>query len=322
MHAIERGDAAFPRSVDKPPRVAYSMAAPEPPDRLPCPILAAERIGVKLKKPLPPDRTLDQIRNHYEVEKEIADRLKRASREERKALYRTMYDELFSRVPDHQRMRRGASPELIAFSNKKKLAVIERFIDTGTVFAEFAPGDCRFIVEAARRVERAYAFDISDQRDRAGPLPANLQLITYDGYDLDMEDESIDVAFSDHLIEHIHPEDLTLHLRLVNRLLKEGGVYIFRTPHARAGPHDISGYFSDEPEGFHIKEWTYRELKSELREAGFGRIRAFWNRRDIMIELPFAFFSLFERALDLMPARAAKRIAAVFLLNICAAAVK
>jgi SAM-dependent methyltransferase len=277
---------------------------------------------VKPKKPLPPDRTIEQIRNHYEVEKEIADRLKSASRPERREIYKHMYDELFRRVPDHQRLRRGASPERIALSNKKKLAVVERFIDADTIFAEFAPGDCRFVIEAARLVKSAYAFDISDQRDRVESIPANLRLITYDGYELDMENESIDVAFSDHLIEHIHPDDLMLHFELVNRLLKRGGVYIFRTPHARAGPHDISGYFSDEPEGFHIKEWTYRELKRALEDAGFRIFKTYWNRRDIIIGLPYFFFSLFEHVLDLLPAGAAKRIAAVFLLNICAAAVK
>jgi ubiquinone/menaquinone biosynthesis C-methylase UbiE len=277
---------------------------------------------VKLKKPLPPDRTLDQIRNHYEVEKAIATRLKRANREERKEIYRTMYDELFRQVPDHQRLKRSASREQIALSNKKKLAVVRRFVHEDTVFAEFAPGDCRFAVEVARHVERVYAIDISDQSDRIEPIPDNLRLITYDGYELDMENESADVVFSDHLIEHIHPEDTMLHFTLVKRILKKDGVYIFRTPLAYAGPHDVSGHFSDEPEGFHIKEWTYRELKRMIETAGYRRFLTFWNRRDIMIGLPYQVFALFERVLDLLPASGAKRISSFLLLNICAAAVK
>ena len=75
-----------------------------------------------------------------------------------------------------------------------------------------------------------------------------------------IDEESLDIVFSDQLIEHFHPEETELHFRLVNRILKKGGKYIFRTPHALTGPHDISKYFCDEPEGFHLKEWTFSEL--------------------------------------------------------------
>lgn len=277
---------------------------------------------MELKKPLPPDRTLDQVRNHYIVEKEIASRLKRANREQRKEIYRTMYNDLFHRVPDHPRLKRGRSRDRIALSNRKKLAVVGSFIDESTVFAEFAPGDCRFAVEVAGRVDRVYAIDISDQRDRIETLPANLRLIVYDGYELDMEDESVDVVFSDHLIEHIHLEDTMLHFKLAWRILKRGGVYIFRTPHACAGPHDISGYFSDEPEGFHIKEWTYGELKRMISNAAYRRFLTFGNRGDIVIRIPCRLLLFYEGVLDLLPARSAKRISAFLLPGICAAAVK
>ncbi len=41
------------------------------------------------------------LRQHYEVEKELADRLRHATREERRILYGTVYDELYQRVPHH-----------------------------------------------------------------------------------------------------------------------------------------------------------------------------------------------------------------------------
>ena len=34
---------------------------------------------IKLKKPLPSDRSLDQVLNHYKVEKAIVDKLKASS---------------------------------------------------------------------------------------------------------------------------------------------------------------------------------------------------------------------------------------------------
>lgn len=38
---------------------------------------------------LPADRTFEQIKHHYKVEKAIATRLKKATREERKIIYKT-----------------------------------------------------------------------------------------------------------------------------------------------------------------------------------------------------------------------------------------
>ena len=47
---------------------------------------------MKLLKPLPPNRSYDQIMNHYLVEKSIADRLKNSTREERKLILAMMCD--------------------------------------------------------------------------------------------------------------------------------------------------------------------------------------------------------------------------------------
>jgi len=120
---------------------------------------------MKLKKKLPKDRTFEQIRNHYEVEKAIATRLKKATREERRIIYRTMYDELFRQVPDHPRLKQREDPELTALANQNKLRLIQRFINESTVLVEFAPGDCRFAMSLCDRVKRVYAVDISDQKD-------------------------------------------------------------------------------------------------------------------------------------------------------------
>ena len=43
-------------------------------------------------------RTTERIRAHYEVERELADRLRNAPREERRALYSLVYDELFRTI--------------------------------------------------------------------------------------------------------------------------------------------------------------------------------------------------------------------------------
>lgn len=242
---------------------------------------------LKLKRKLPNNRSYNQILNHYKVEKGIAERIKTADQEERKQIYATMYDELFKKVPDHSRLTKRADDGLTEESIKSKMALMRRFLSPSISFLEFGSGDCRLSMEAANFVKHSYGVDISDQRNPSDLQPENFDLIVYDGYLLEeIDDESIDLVFSDYLIEHLHPEETLLHFNLVFRLLKHKGKYIFRTPHAFVGPSDISGYFSDVAEGFHLKEWTYAELFEVLEEAGYSRISEFWYAKGIMIKVP------------------------------------
>ena len=278
---------------------------------------------MKLKHPLPPGRTYEQILNHYEVEKTIAARLMSASREERKKIYAGMYDELFAKVPDHSRLTRRQDEAETRRANRGKFALIRRAVNKSTVFAEFAPGDCRFIMEVAPQVRQAIGIDISDQRNPNDPLPENFRLIVYDGYDLgEIHDESIDLLFSDQLVEHFHPEDTPLHFQTANRILKKGGRYIFRTPHLFAGPHDISKYFSDTPPGFHLKEWTYKELRPVLQQAGFKKISACMQLKRRLFPLPFFYFTLWEKILGRFPHTKIRRLAAILIREIIIIAVK
>lgn len=49
-------------------------------------------------------RSPDRIRAHYEIERDLASRLREAPAAERLALYRTVYKALFARVPDHPQL--------------------------------------------------------------------------------------------------------------------------------------------------------------------------------------------------------------------------
>jgi len=253
---------------------------------------------LQLKRPLPSDRTYEQLLNHYEVEKRIADRLRQTtSIEERKPIFKTMYDELFSKVPDHPRLTRRASAEATLAANRTKYKLVERFIDPSTVFAEFAPGDCRFSFEVCEHVARVYGIDISDQVGDAENNPENFSLVIYDGFSLDLTGETMDVVFSDQLLEHFHPDDTRPHLQSVYRILKTGGVYIFQTPHLFVGPGDISKYFCDEPEGFHLKEWTYSEILDLLSDVGYSSCRGYRKVKGTLIRLPLQYFYFVERTI-------------------------
>ena len=246
---------------------------------------AISTAALLLREPPPPGRTPEQLLRHFEIEKSIADRLKRADRAGRARIYATMYDELFSLVPDHPRLTRRRDPRRLAEINAQKLALLKRFLSPAKTVVEFGCGDASFAYELCGRVARVYGVDISDQRDPMLPLPKNFEMVVYDGFDLPLPDGCADVAFSDQLIEHLHPDDVRLHFETVRRILKPGGTYVLRTPHRFSGPHDVSRYFCDNPQGFHLKEWTYRELVQVLRNTGFDQIKPLsekWMRNLVM----------------------------------------
>jgi len=278
---------------------------------------------MNLKKPLPPGRSFEQVKNHYLVEKAIAERLKKSNREERTLILANMYEELFSKVPDHPRLTRRQSSQLTSSANKSKFSVVSKFLNKSDVFVEFAPGDCKFAFEVAKQVKYVYGIDISDQHDPTDSVPDNFKLIEYDGYSLDkIESNSIDLVFSDQLIEHFHPEDTKLHFELVHRILKKGGKYVFRAPHPLTGPHDVSQYFSYEAECFHLKEWTYNEIKRVLMDSGFSKFHTYWRAKSINLRMPNAYFSLCELVLGQIPKRYIRVVAKYLIPALCGVAIK
>jgi SAM-dependent methyltransferase len=278
---------------------------------------------MKLRRPLPPDRSYEQVLNHYLVEREIAARLKKSTAEQRQAILATMYDELFTKVPDHPRLARQQDTQLTARKNAQKLALVSSFIRETDSFLEFGAGDCLFVMHVASLVNRAFGVDVSDQRTIDGPYPHNFKLIVYDGYNLDESMEnSIDLAFSDQLIEHFHPEDTVRHFELVHRILKQGGRYVFRTPHALTGPHDVSQYFCDEAEGFHLKEWTYTELDELLGDLNFSAFDCYRFAKGRCIRVPLGYVSGVEKLLGRIPRKYSRPAAEVLISSICAVAKK
>lgn len=105
-------------------------------------------------------------------------------------------------------------------------------------------------------------------------------------------------------------------------VLKPGGSYVIRTPHPASGPWDVSRYFCDHPEGFHLKEWTYRELREALRRAGFSAFGAAWNARTTSVPVPYGYFVAAESLFARLPRRLARRSARPFVPSVLCVATK
>jgi SAM-dependent methyltransferase len=223
------------------------------------------------------ERTAEQLRQHYEVEKELANRLRRSNRSERAAMYSQVYDELFRRVPNHpQWTKRGTERRELALEGQIRL--LQPYLTPETAFLEVGAGDCALTLRVAPRVRKAYALEVSEELTRGLPPTDNFQLLLYNGIDVPLPDNSIDLAYSYQLIEHIHPDDVVDQLRELYRVLKPGGMYYCITPNRLSGPHDISRYFDHEASGLHLKEYSISDLVKLYRQIGFRRV---WVERMI-----------------------------------------
>ena len=239
-------------------------------------------------------RSQESLRHQYEVEKDLHRRLMESTRETRPQLFAQLYGELFDRVKDHPRMTRGETEEDSRRAVEARMRIIRPYLKDVKTFMEVAPGDCRLAYKVAEKVEKVIAIDISDQSGDKENVPDNFELVIYDGYELGLPKESVDMAFSYQFLEHIHPEDHEYHFQTVYDVLKPGGCYIFDTPHLYSGPHDASRGFTYIHEGMHLKEWTYNEMSALVKKMGFrewytyrfGKPResGLWNCGTLMVE--------------------------------------
>ena len=216
-------------------------------------------------------RSLERLRHHYLIERQLADHLRNSTKDDRTKLYQSVYDELFRRGPDHPQLTRRADAAAQAAAIANHVRLLGRFLKPTSVFMEVGAGDCSLSLEIARRVSRVYAVDVSTEITREVKGSPNVSVLISDGSSIPVPSCSVDVAFSHQLIEHMHVDDAVDHVRNVGNALKAGGIYVCITPHAMSGPHDISKHFDSVARGFHMKEYVNRELIALFRAAGFSR---------------------------------------------------
>lgn len=258
-----------------------------------------------------------QVREHYEVEKEIASRLRDSHADQRRTLYSEAYDELFRRVPHHPMLAAKTSGKVDAAA-RREIALLEGLTSGDSVYLEIGPGDCSIAKEMARRVEKVYAVDVSSEITSGLDLPANFELLISDGTSIPVVPESVDVVYSNQLMEHLHPEDAEAQLANVFRSLKPGGYYYCVTPNRLSGPHDISRNFDDEATGLHLKEYTVGELDRLFGNAGFRNRMIYLGYGKVGIFIPTLFHRSVESVIKLFPHRLRRaltfnRVARLFL---------
>jgi len=258
-------------------------------------------------------RAAGQLREHYAIERALATRLREAPPETRGRTYGEVYDELFAAIPHHPQLRRRSSVERQG-QVERELYFLRPCLRPGQVFVEIGSGDQGLARAVAGIVGEVHAVDVASEIAPGGEaVPDNVHTHVTDGRRLPLADGSVGLAYSNQLMEHLHPDDAAAQMREVFRVLAPGGAYLCVTPNRLTGPWDVSRMFSPEPTGLHLREYANGELAALLRETGFARVRA-------VVPVPGSFgrgraravrVSLFtrpERVLQALPFRARRAL--------------
>jgi SAM-dependent methyltransferase len=233
-------------------------------------------------------------------------RLRNSTRSERQHLYQELYDLLFQQVPDHPLVRPDL--ELRKRVVASQLEFLRQLVPVTGTFMEVGAGDCRLAVAMAPHVRQVFAVDVSVEIAKTAVFPKNCRFVLSAGCDIPVEPGSVSLAFSDQLMEHLHPADAIEQLQQIYEALAPGGMYVLLTPNRLSGPHDVSKYFDTAATGFHLKEYTTWELARTLRAAGFRRVRVPFQMRGRVKLAPAWPVAAMERTVALGPRPFRRRV--------------
>ncbi len=255
-------------------------------------------------------RSLERIRAHYEIERELADRLREAPAADRLELYSSVYETLLARVPDHPQLTDAADEPRRRDDVRAQLGFLGRFLQPGIVFLDIGAGDCALAREVAKTAKLVYALEVSESITSAARASGEVEVIISDGVSIDVPPGTVDLAYSNQVMEHLHPEDALAQLRNIERTLAPKGRYVCVTPNRLNGPHDVSMYFDAVATGFHLKEYTVTELGRVMRKAGFARVRAYAHVRGRTARIPMFVLAVLEFGLEHAPRSIRRKVAA------------
>ncbi len=254
-------------------------------------------------------RRPEEIIEHYEVEIELADRLRQALDDERPTLYSEVYDELFRSLPHHPQLTRKESDEEREARAEQQLGLLARFLHRSSHLMEIGAGDCSLSLLASEQCRKVTAVDVSTVVTEQDSWPDNVRFKLTDGTQMPVVPGSVDVAYSDQLMEHLHENDARAQLDSIFQSLRSGGCYVCVTPNQVAGPWDVSMYFDETARGLHLREYRAGELVDRFTAAGFSRVEFYAGGRGHYFRVPRLLVKAAERALLALPYGLRSRVA-------------
>lgn len=246
-------------------------------------------------------RSIEKIRHHYRIEKNLAQRLMSSQAEERTSLYSDLYDELFRQVPDHPQLMEKNDGKLEGRRVKAQTRLLRPLLNKDTVFLEVGAGGCALAKAISDLVKHCFAVDVSQEICADVEFTEHFQFKQSNGTSIPVPDHSVDLVYSNQLMEHLHPDDAIAQLHNVYRVLKPGGRYVCVTPSRLSGPHDVSQHFDDTATGFHLREYTNSELVKLFQQVGFKSFSCFIGYGGWGLRVPLAGIQALEDIVNKIP---------------------
>jgi len=259
---------------------------------------------MSLLQPVPANWNLteDQIKQIFDIEKKLADKLRNYPQQERLKMYSPIYDEYFASLPFHPQFTVKKNTAATSDKIEYLYNVVKSFIKKDETFVEIGAGDCALSILLANKGYRSVALDVTDSVAKLNnETPLNFTFMTFDGFVFPFKNKSSFCAFSNQLLEHLHPDDADLQTKGICDFLKEGGRYICITPNKLTGPHDVSRFYTNNNVGFHLKEYSANDLKKHFLKAGFTRVKFYTMIKGKSIAIPYCIVFPFEKIMSLLP---------------------
>jgi 2-polyprenyl-3-methyl-5-hydroxy-6-metoxy-1,4-benzoquinol methylase len=197
---------------------------------------------------------------------------------------KVMYAELYAAVhpllrptPDpgdqSPQVARGRQARLLVLQFQKEL-VGKSVLDLGC-------GDGHFLLAIHGLLPHGdlWGLDVSEVQlpaDNAGH--AQIRFVCQDIVSFSLG-RSFEVVFSNQVLEHLAPSDLSEHFRSIHAALSPGGRFIVSLPNRFWGPSDVTRIVDNtytgriSAQGSHLNESSYGELIPLLRDNGFCGIK-------------------------------------------------
>jgi ubiquinone/menaquinone biosynthesis C-methylase UbiE len=214
------------------------------------------------------------------------DDLLKAPPASRKQVAEQLYDQRYA-----DRLRRASMPP--AKRRVKRISRYKAIIGHGhQSILELGCGSGDLTYALVDHAEKIVGTDISAKAVELASLRKKLWSLSDDqikktqfkqmsAVQLDFPDGMFDWAVSTSMIEHLHPEDVDLHLDEVWRVLKAGGSYLMWCPNGLGHHNDRDA---------HLTMLSYREWMEKLAKVGFGHFRSTLTSRLPLVDARFKIF--------------------------------
>ena len=218
---------------------------------------------------IPPENLIEA----FHIEKNFHEAiLNEGSSEKRKAMYSAVYNAVHEIYGNNTTsIQSEVNPKDKTVRKFAKELRNKSILDVGC-------GEGHFLASVAKHLPHKKLVGIDVSTPHLAKCHPNIDFKLNDIINFSL-DHQFDVVFSDNVIEHIAPSDLSMHLASVRSALKPDGTFILIMPNQLFGPWDVTRIldFTNtgkiRSQGTHLNESTYSKMLPILEDNGFNNFR-------------------------------------------------